>query len=315
MSQETQAESLAQAQTRAIYDPVEQENIDELHKLLSYLPGRIFMLNTMFDHMAALLALVDFETTDNKASYTRSTEEAMAEYQERFKGFTVNDFEALPKQLRSALRSALMQRGIYMGKHNANHAEALANLISLRNPPIWNAAKLEASQAPAQQHWAIFNPQTPMHTVAPTGQAPMQSTTPWAPPPSNLQYVSPTPQPRQALLPAFNQPSSIPNVSPPTQQSKPTPRPPNQPPLPAHFPSPPPHAPNPSPPPQGQQGYNPGYNPGYGTGQAQPPPPIAGNASGPPGPPPGGPYMTSAVPPNVGPSGGNQPTRGYGFSS
>ncbi|KAI1474189.1 hypothetical protein K445DRAFT_316124 [Daldinia sp. EC12] len=209
-------------------DPVKLENMDELRELISFIPGRTAMFTQYFDHMAvrwdtidprtatpkqkatwALLAFVDLETTDRNASHARTPEETMVEYQERFRGFTVNDFETMPRPLRSALRLALMQRDIYMGRSNANYSEAFANLVLLRELPEWNSGELEASKrrwpgalawrvsvlstergpvytdaqattysrAPTQQPWAIFNPQTPIHQTTRTGQTPMPITT------------------------------------------------------------------------------------------------------------------------------------------
>ncbi|KAI1473725.1 hypothetical protein F4774DRAFT_423028 [Daldinia eschscholtzii] len=164
MSQEPQGESSTQPRT-ADEDPVELENLDELRELVKFCPGWIKDPTRHFDHMAvrwetidprtatakqkatwALLTLADLETTDLNASYARTPSEVLSFYQERFRDFTVADFDSMPDKVRSGLRLALMQRGIYAGRGNANFSGVLASLLVMNDLPTWNADELESAK-------------------------------------------------------------------------------------------------------------------------------------------------------------------------
>jgi hypothetical protein len=52
-------------------------------------------------------------------------------FKEEFKGFTTEDFRRMRINIRVKLRTYLLKRGVYMGKHNSRYLilEALFNLL------------------------------------------------------------------------------------------------------------------------------------------------------------------------------------------
>ena len=244
-------------------ETTERENMNTLLQLLDLLPGRPAALVQSFDHMAvgwteidpqqatnsqkatwALLALDDFDATDSRPNTSRTTEETFSEYQDHFRGYTRADFEAMPKQLRAALRTALMRRGIYVGKHNANFAANLANLVTQPQPPEWDSKELDVAKNrwPDALAWRASVHNTERGPVYPqTHTSSTRSTIHFRPPeqgPSGSQEFQPT---------GDNQPRT------PAAQIGPQ-----------HFGSTTPFAPPPAPSRQ---------NPRYGPNQPQPPQP------------------------------------------
>ena len=77
-----------------------------------------------------LLALDDFKAINSRPNVSRITKKTFDKYQDHFQSFIKADFEAMSKQLRAALRLALMQKGVYVKKRNANFAANLADFVN-----------------------------------------------------------------------------------------------------------------------------------------------------------------------------------------